>query len=85
MSAVRYALKIRPRIEREMRESTYEGEYASEEAFQRAVNDAVADAVSDAEYDAACEREAFGYPEDTPCLQSADLWGTGEGQYHGVI
>jgi hypothetical protein len=83
MSAVRYALKIRPRIEREMRESAYEGEYASEEAFQLAVNDAVADAVSDAEHDAACEREAFGCPEDSPCLASCNDWGTGEGQYHG--
>lgn len=24
-------------------------------------------------------------PEDTPSIQSADLWGTGEGKYHGII
>ena len=35
--------------------------------------------------EAAEEREAFGYPEDTPSLQSCDMWGTGEGRYHGVI
>ena len=23
--------------------------------------------------------------EDTPCIQSANIWGTGEGQYHGII
>lgn len=37
------------------------------------------------EEEAAHECEQFGGPEDTPCLQSCDLWGTGEGRYHGVI
>lgn len=23
--------------------------------------------------------------EDSPCIQSADLWGTGEGRFHGII
>lgn len=23
--------------------------------------------------------------EDTPCVESADIWGTGEGRYHGII
>lgn len=23
--------------------------------------------------------------EDSPCIQPADLWGTGEGRFHGVI
>ena len=23
--------------------------------------------------------------EDSPCIQSANLWGTGEGRYHGII
>jgi hypothetical protein len=45
----------------------------------------VSDGLADAEYEAAEEREAFGLPEDTPSLQSADLWGTGEGRYHGII
>lgn len=85
MNTARYALKIRPRVEREMRESAYDGEYADEAEFQKAVNEAVLDEVRDAEYDAACERDAFGAPEDSPCLQSADAWGTGEGRHHGVI
>jgi hypothetical protein len=34
--------------------------------------------------DEAHEREQQGI-EDTPCVQSADLHGTGEGRYHGVI
>jgi hypothetical protein len=53
--------------------------------FGSYVADYVHDAMVDAEFDAACEREAFGIPEDSPCIQSADVWGTGEGQYHGVI
>ena len=43
------------------------------------------DIIAGWEEDAAHEREIFGEPEDTPCLQSADLWGTGEGRWHGVI
>jgi len=35
--------------------------------------------------DAAWERDMYGIPEDTPCLTNADLWGTGEGRYHGVM
>lgn len=53
--------------------------------FGSYVADYVHDAMLDAEYDAACEREAFGYPEDTPSIQNCDFWGTGEGRYHGVI
>lgn len=70
-----------------MRATADEGEYPTEEAFQKAVDDAVADEVQDAEYDAACDREASGIyePEDSPCLQSADIWGTGEGAHHGFI
>lgn len=49
------------------------------------VSDWVADAISEAQKQAAEERELYGTPEDTPCVQSADLWGTGEGRYHGVI
>lgn len=85
MQSVRYALRIRPRIEREMRAGTYEGEYANEAAFQAAVDQAVLEEVERAQRDAAEERELFGGPEDTPCIQSADLWGMGEGRHHGVI
>lgn len=49
------------------------------------VADWLADALAEAERDAAEYREQFGYPEDTPCIQSADFWGTGEGRFHGVI
>jgi hypothetical protein len=45
----------------------------------------VHDGMAEAEQEVAEEREAFGYPDDTPCLQSADLWGTGEGAHHGLI
>lgn len=85
MNTVRLAQKIRPRIEREMRASAYEGEHANEAAFQEAVDAAVSDEVSEAEYAAACDRAEMGISEDSPCIQSADLWGTGEGRYHGVL
>jgi hypothetical protein len=49
------------------------------------VEDRVHDALQDAEADAAHDREVFGIPEDSPCIQSCDFYGTGEGQYHGVI
>lgn len=57
MQSVRYALRVRPRIEREMRASTYEGEYADEVAFQAAVDQAVLDELEGAQRDAAeaCE------------------------------
>lgn len=45
----------------------------------------VEEALFEAEQQAAEDREMFGGPEDTPCIQSADLWGTGEGQFHGVV
>lgn len=55
--------------------------------FGQYVADWVHDGMVDAEFEAACDREASGnyVPEDTPCLQSADLWGTGEGAHHGII
>lgn len=43
------------------------------------------DQLAEWEIDAAQDRELRGAPEETPCIQSADLWGTGEGRYHGVI
>ena len=49
------------------------------------VADWVAEALAHAEREAAEDREIYGHPEDTPCLQSCDMWGTGEGQFHGVI
>lgn len=45
----------------------------------------VEEALLAAEQEVAEYREMFGGPEDTPCIQSADTWGTGEGQFHGVI
>lgn len=34
---------------------------------------------------AARDREMFGTPEDTPTVANCDMWGTGEGRYHGVM
>lgn len=85
MTFAQYAQRIRPRIERELRESAYEGEYPDDVAFQKAVDAVVEEAVSDAEFNAAQERQAYGDPEDSPRIQSADIWGTGEGRFHGII
>ena len=85
MSKASEILKARRRIESEMRQLAYEGEYADEAEFQAAVDEETNNQVDEWEIEAAQDREMFGYPEDTPCIQSADMWGTGEGQYHGVI
>lgn len=57
----------------------------SEADREATVADWVADALAEAEQQAAEDRELYGIPEDTPSVQNADLWGTGEGRYHGVI
>ena len=44
------------------------------------VQDVLADWAADASEDAELRNA-----EDSPCVQSADLWGTGEGAYHGII
>lgn len=49
------------------------------------VEDWIADELAEQYAEQAYERETFGEPEDTPCVQSCDFWGTGEGRYHGVI
>ncbi len=85
MNAEKYAMRIRPRIEREMRTESVDGEYLNEDAFQAAVDAAVQEEVAQAEQDAAQEAEMYGDHEDSPSIQSADLYGTGEGRYHGLI
>lgn len=50
-------------------------------------DDCIADLAADLLYDWECEaaedREMHGEPEDSPCLQSCDDWGSGEGRFHG--
>jgi hypothetical protein len=47
--------------------------------------ESAADILEDWARDAAHDRELCGEPEDSPCIESCDVWGTGEGRYHGVI
>lgn len=47
--------------------------------------DETADILDEWREEAAHDREFFGEPEDTPTVSHCDLWGTGEGRYHGVI
>lgn len=85
MNAEKYAQRIRPRIERELRAESVDGDYPNEDTFQAAVDAAVQEEVAQAEQDAAQEAEMYGDREDSPSIQSADLYGTGEGRYHGLI
>lgn len=53
------------------------------------LDEAVNEILRDWQAEAAHDREVFGEPEDTYCLESGvdncDDWGTGEGQFHGRI
>ena len=67
--------------------ATIERDYPDETPAERAamVEDWIADELFEEAADLAESRELCGYPQDTPCLQSCDMWGTGEGRFHGVI
>lgn len=51
------------------------------------LDDEVDSILSEWSAEAAHDREVFGEPDDTPCLESGrdncDDYGTGEGRYHG--
>ena len=47
--------------------------------------DALSEIIDDWNAEASYERETFGEPEDTPCIENCDDWGTGEGRFHGRI
>lgn len=57
----------------------------SEQAKSELVEQWVFDEQQDERREAAEDREQFGEPEDTLCIQSADVLGTGEGRFHGLI
>lgn len=61
----------------------YPDETAAEQAAM--VEDRIADELHDEAVEMAEWRELHGDREDTPCIASCDMWGTGEGRYHGVI
>ena len=62
-----------------------EARRANPETSDDEIAEMAADILAEWQQEAAEDREMFGGPEDTPSIQSADLWGTGEGQYHGII
>ena len=53
------------------------------------LDDAVDELMQDWYEEEARDRELFGEPEDTPCLEAGrdncDDWGTGEGRFHGRV
>ena len=79
--AARRRAAQRARIEAEIRAHALDDD--TEADIQAMVEDELADEDYEAARDLAEHREMFGYPEDTPCLQSCDDCGTGEGQFHG--
>lgn len=83
MNRNQYEAARRARIERKVRAN------ADPEDGEADIQAMIEDAIEEELYAEACDREQdlamFGSPEDTPCVQSADIWGTGEGRYHGLI
>lgn len=61
----------------------------AEPMTQDELDDAVDDVLADWEADAAEDRELYGEPLDTDCIENGrnncDDWGTGEGRFHGRI
>lgn len=54
---------------------------------QQELDEIIEEEIEDQLWNEAADRAedlAYGI-EDSPCLQSCDFWGTGEGAYHGVI
>lgn len=68
-----------------IRKALREARRANPEASDDDIAELAADILSQWQQEAADDRETFGGPEDMPSIQSADLWGTGHGQYHGII
>ncbi len=56
---------------------------------QEELDEAIDDVLSIWEEDAARDREMFGEPVDTDCIEdgrdNCNDWGTGEGRFHGRI
>lgn len=73
----------RARIEAEIRAHALDDDTEAE--IQAMVEDEIAEEDCEAARELAEHRELHGYPDDTPCIQSCNDWGTGEGQYHGRI
>ncbi|ALS62293.1 hypothetical protein [Pandoraea norimbergensis] len=83
MNRNQYEVARRARVEREVRASS--GPEDSEADIQEMIEDAIEEELRAEAHDREEDLAMFGSPEDTPCIQSADIWGTGEGQYHGFI
>ncbi|OXS89471.1 hypothetical protein [Pandoraea apista] len=83
MNRNQYEVARRARVEREVRAGA--GPDDSEADIQEMIEDAIEEELRAEAHDREEDLAMFGSPEDTPCIQSADIWGTGEGQYHGFI
>ncbi|WP_176331495.1 hypothetical protein [Burkholderia vietnamiensis] len=62
-----------------------ERQFPGQQFAESEVDEETDDVLLDWQQEAAVDREMLGEPEDTPSIQSADIWGTGEGRYHGLI
>ena len=76
--------RAKAQILRDPKEYGLEDDYNESDLFE-----AIDELMHQWQREAAEDREIFGEPEDTPCIESGrdncDDWGTGEGQYHGRI
>ncbi|TDV39559.1 hypothetical protein C7405_101678 [Paraburkholderia caballeronis] len=52
-------------------------------ATEQEISEEMADVLAEWAADAVLDREMYGEPDDTPHIESCDMWGTGEGCYHG--
>lgn len=60
-------------------------EYPGQAVTENEIDERTDDVLAEWRADAALHREIYGEPEETSSIESCDLYGTGEGRYHGVI
>lgn len=72
------------RRQRWMQDALRQAARRNPDANAEQLAESAADILDGWERDAAEEHQHDGI-EDTPCIESCDFWGTGEGRYHGVI
>lgn len=69
-----------------LRRALHEAARRHPDATAEQLADAAADILTDWQREDALDRELYGEPDDTPCIESvADVTGGEEGRYHGVI
>lgn len=84
MTTARFIASLTTKANKDFNDALADGVYVESEREAR-IEEWVSDSLRDCERESSEDRDFYGIPEDTPCMQNADLWGTGEGRYHGLI